>query len=170
MPCLSKQCRSRSVGFWRSQLIWICTVCHYVNYINNLDQVIWLAENYKWAWHLNLFSMTRVKSRKTAIVHFSLRTHIISAIYWQNHWMLLRLHWRRAKVLDQTALIKKYTRHVCIYGLYKQRQWKKLLNIFQICVFLYKNKKKISRVSFSYQKHNTIYASYEKRCSGLSYM
>ena len=27
-PCLSKQCRSRSVGFWRSQLIWICTVCH----------------------------------------------------------------------------------------------------------------------------------------------
>ena len=28
MPCHSKQCRSRSVSFWRSQLIWICTVCH----------------------------------------------------------------------------------------------------------------------------------------------
>ena len=28
IPCLCKQCRSRSVGFWRSQLIWICTVCH----------------------------------------------------------------------------------------------------------------------------------------------
>ena len=28
MPYLTKQCRSRSVGFWRSQLIWICTVCH----------------------------------------------------------------------------------------------------------------------------------------------
>ena len=27
MACLCKQCRSRSVGFWRSQLIWICTVC-----------------------------------------------------------------------------------------------------------------------------------------------
>ena len=27
-PCLCKQCRSRSIGFWRSQLIWICTVCH----------------------------------------------------------------------------------------------------------------------------------------------
>ena len=26
LPC--KQCRTRSVGFWRSQLIWICTVCH----------------------------------------------------------------------------------------------------------------------------------------------
>ena len=25
---LCKQCRSRSVGFWRNQLIWICTVCH----------------------------------------------------------------------------------------------------------------------------------------------
>ena len=30
MSCLSKQCRSRSVGFWRSQLIWICTVCHLI--------------------------------------------------------------------------------------------------------------------------------------------
>ena len=28
LPCLCKQCRSRSVGFGRSQLIWICTVCH----------------------------------------------------------------------------------------------------------------------------------------------
>ena len=28
IPYLCKQCRSRSVGFWRSQLIWICTVCH----------------------------------------------------------------------------------------------------------------------------------------------
>ena len=28
IPCLSKQCRSRSVGFFRSQLIWICTVYH----------------------------------------------------------------------------------------------------------------------------------------------
>ena len=29
-------------------------------YSNNLDQVIWLAKNYKWMWHLNLFSRTRV--------------------------------------------------------------------------------------------------------------
>ena len=28
MSCLCKQWRSRSGGFWRSQLIWICTVCH----------------------------------------------------------------------------------------------------------------------------------------------
>ena len=27
-PSFCKQCRSRSVGFWRSQMIWICTVCH----------------------------------------------------------------------------------------------------------------------------------------------
>ena len=31
-------------------------------YINNLDQVIWLAENFKRVWHLNLFSRTKVKS------------------------------------------------------------------------------------------------------------
>ena len=30
------------------------------SYINKLDQVIWLAENWKWAWYLNLFSRTRV--------------------------------------------------------------------------------------------------------------
>ena len=30
MTSLCKQCRSRSVGFFRSQLIWICTVCHLV--------------------------------------------------------------------------------------------------------------------------------------------
>ena len=28
IPCLCNKCRSRIVGFWRSQLIWICTVCH----------------------------------------------------------------------------------------------------------------------------------------------
>ena len=28
IPCLCKQCRSWAVGFWRSQLIWICAVCH----------------------------------------------------------------------------------------------------------------------------------------------
>ena len=52
-PCFSKQGRSRSVGFWRSQLIWICTVCHSdldlhclsFIYVNNLDQITWLAEN-----------------------------------------------------------------------------------------------------------------------------
>ena len=31
MPCLCKQCRSRSVGFFRSQLVWICTGCHSVH-------------------------------------------------------------------------------------------------------------------------------------------
>ena len=38
IPCFCKQSRSRSVGFWRI-------------YINDLDQVIWLAENWKWVWH-----------------------------------------------------------------------------------------------------------------------
>ena len=84
ITCLCKQWRSRSVGFIRSQLIWICTVWQTVKIkinwlcqkptdldlhclsismricINNLDQVNWLVENLKWVWHLNLFSMARV--------------------------------------------------------------------------------------------------------------
>ena len=40
MPCFSKQCRSRSVGFWRSQLIWICTVIKYVNLLWSLLKVV----------------------------------------------------------------------------------------------------------------------------------
>ena len=55
MPCLCKQCRSKPTDLdphCLSLRFWIC--------INNLDQIIWLAENYKWAWHLTLFSMARV--------------------------------------------------------------------------------------------------------------
>ena len=40
IPCLCKQCRSRSVGFWRSQLIWICTVCHYVCMISSVSHYV----------------------------------------------------------------------------------------------------------------------------------
>ena len=39
-----------------------------IKYVN-LDQVIWLAGNYKWVWHLNLFSMRRVKSVPLAPLH-----------------------------------------------------------------------------------------------------
>ena len=35
--------------------------------INHPDQVIWLAGNYKWAWHLNLFSKARVNPFRPAI-------------------------------------------------------------------------------------------------------
>ena len=43
MPCLTKQCRSRPVGFWISQLIWICLSFSMWISISNLDQVIWFA-------------------------------------------------------------------------------------------------------------------------------
>ena len=60
-PCLWKQCRSRSVCFWRRQPIWICTVCEYVNFYQHLGQVIWKLEV---SGHLNVFSMTRVKGEQ----------------------------------------------------------------------------------------------------------
>ena len=66
IPCLCKQSTSRSADFWRSQLIWICTVSFSMWIcINNLDDVIWLADN-KWVWHLNLFSMTYVMTTQAS--------------------------------------------------------------------------------------------------------
>ena len=41
IPCLCKQCRAKSVGFWR-QLIWICTVCHSVC---EFISTIWIKES-----------------------------------------------------------------------------------------------------------------------------
>ena len=38
IPCLCKLCISRSVGFWRSQLIWICTVLFAFKYVNLYQQ------------------------------------------------------------------------------------------------------------------------------------
>ena len=71
IACLYKQYRSYSVGFWRNQLIWICTVfpLSIWTYSKNADKVIWLAENYKWVWHLNLFSRTRVKITRKPQLH-----------------------------------------------------------------------------------------------------
>ena len=45
-------------------------------YINNLDQVIRLAENLKRVWHLNLFSMTRVKWLFVFILMFHWRGRV----------------------------------------------------------------------------------------------
>ena len=44
IPCLCKQCRSRSVGFWKIQLIWICTVCHLVP-VCEFISTIWIKES-----------------------------------------------------------------------------------------------------------------------------
>ena len=41
--------------------------------IKNLDQVIWLAGKWKWAWHLNLFNITRVKS----LLYFSFQSSFL---------------------------------------------------------------------------------------------
>ena len=53
-------CRSRSVKK-PTDVDLHCLPLSMRIYINNLDQVIWLAENLKRAWHLNFFSRTRVK-------------------------------------------------------------------------------------------------------------
>ena len=48
IPCLCKQCRSRSVGLFRSQLIWIYTVCHSVCELRNrsaLAVICWVINH-----------------------------------------------------------------------------------------------------------------------------
>ena len=45
IPCLCKQCRSKSVGFWRSQLFWICTVV--MKYLNLYEQ-LWSSNLIGW--------------------------------------------------------------------------------------------------------------------------
>ena len=66
---LCKQCRSRSVGFWRSQLIWICTVWPEANWSGSALFVIQYVNLYQnpessnlkiWSGCGNLFSRTRV--------------------------------------------------------------------------------------------------------------
>ena len=42
IPCLCKQFRSRSVGFWRIQMIWICTICHS---LCEFISTIWIKES-----------------------------------------------------------------------------------------------------------------------------
>ena len=46
--------------------------------VKNPDQVIWLAGHQKWAWHLNLFSMTRVNNIQwnITVIVFSFRKNI----------------------------------------------------------------------------------------------
>ena len=63
MSCLCKQCRSRSVCFSYTLPLTMWT------YINNQDQVIWLAKNEIGAWHLNLFSMTTWKKLEGHIAY-----------------------------------------------------------------------------------------------------
>ena len=59
--------------------------------IKNLDQVIWLAGNLKWAWHLNLFSMTRVNTPLSLhITHISPK-QILSKAELQQVYILLTL-------------------------------------------------------------------------------
>ena len=90
-------------------------------YSNNPDQVIWLAVNKKWAWQLNLFSRTRVKSVKQ-FFSFSPPKHVT-----HTHWkcltgmLLMRTHnitfcgKKNKKDIYTVWLKKKKTHLICKY-------------------------------------------------------
>ena len=78
IPWLCNQCRSRSVGFWRSQLIWICTVCQYVNLYQQLgssDMTGWKLE----VGVASLFSRTRVNHEE--VQHFAEFDNLKLSVY-----------------------------------------------------------------------------------------
>ena len=63
MPCLSKHVDPDQLA--SEEANWSGSALFVIYYINNLDQGIWLADNENWAWHLNIFSMIRVKLQQT---------------------------------------------------------------------------------------------------------
>ena len=53
IPCLCKQCRARSVGSnWSGSALFVIYYVNLYQQPGSGDQVIWLADNHKWAWHL----------------------------------------------------------------------------------------------------------------------
>ena len=60
---------------WSGSALFVIT---YVNFYQNRDQVIWLGGNWKWAWHLNLFSMRKVKIIFWAGTHHFLQDFMCS--------------------------------------------------------------------------------------------
>ena len=70
-------------------------------YINNPDQVIWLAENSKRVWHLNLFSRTRVKNSFIQCYNFR----------WDFKYLLITLFIFFAQKLQLKSLILQTIRY-----------------------------------------------------------
>ena len=89
--CLCKQCRSISVGLKKpTDLDLHCLLFSIWIFINKLDQVIWLAENYDWGWHLNLFCRTRFKvleRRYTWFLFWLLVIHYLFYIMCRSHYL-----------------------------------------------------------------------------------
>ena len=62
---------------WLSLSVWIL--------FNSLDQVIWLVENWKWAWHHSLLSMARVN--KTGLLKRKIKVNrTIAQFHPERHW------------------------------------------------------------------------------------
>ena len=80
-------------------LSWSMCIC-----INTLDQVIWLADHWKWVWHLNLFSMTRVHEGHS---NGCTTNHIFS---WRNRkkYQYFFVHWKQisSKAIKYSYLYK----------------------------------------------------------------
>ena len=79
IPCLCKQCRSRSAGFFRSQLDWICTVCQLES---EFVTTTWIKES----------DWLKIKSGRGILIYsawIGLRTFLsdIISIFWSKNYI-----------------------------------------------------------------------------------
>ena len=79
--CLCKQCRSRSVSFWRRQLIWICTVCHL---ICEFVSTTWIKQLY-WLTIRNGCGILRYSAWQGLIHFMTIFSHSPCIILWNYH-------------------------------------------------------------------------------------
>ena len=85
--------------------------------IKNPDQVIWLAGNLNWVWHLNLFSMRRVK---TVVSFYQLPLYILI-------FLVYSIFYLKNSQIYSSPLVHCIIRYFCLCTTHKLRH---PLNVF----------------------------------------
>ena len=133
-------------------------------FINKLNQVIWLAENWKWAWYLNLFSIRkgffRKKKKQTQMstpptppeLSFC-RWHVLSSCSTKYHQSIVKgfrvTEWTQNQILTQEGEITPKVKKPELSILYPTH----LLVLFYISTKYHQNIPKGIRVKERTQNH-----------------
>ena len=118
-PCPAEPWYTLSLQTVHIQISWLlkkptdldlhCLPCSMWIYNNNPDQVIWLVKNQKWAWHLTLFSRTRVNTNND-IWAAPCKKHVFG------HMRQRRLWWTCASIQSDQDLQCPLTESLCTEG------------------------------------------------------
>ena len=107
-------------------------------YINNLDLVIWLTENLKGTWHLNLFSMTRIK-----LFSFLCACTLLSKVM-------------SFSIYCFCALSLSLSLSLCVYSFILCIQYSNCLRKMVLCT------------RYTQQAHNVKMTSFQRRCDVIT--